>query len=66
MSTIQVGEINPSAEDFRAGLSPPIELPSDFDYTDLILCFLLGATILRCFYARICKGGGSNENEKQA
>ena len=67
MSTIQVGEVKSSAEDFSARLSPPIDLPEGFmDYTELILCVLLGATILRCFYARICKRTESNQKEKKA
>ena len=69
MSTIQVGEIDSSSpvDDLAARLSPPIDLPEGFmDYTEMVLCLLLGATILRCFYARICKRKESNQKEKKA
>lgn len=66
MSTIQVGEIKSSVDEFTAGLSQPLELPEVFvDYIELVLCFLLGATILRCFYGRICWGGARSQKEKK-
>lgn len=66
MSTVRVGELN---EEPLGGLGAhfeqPIELPDSIDTVELILCLLLGATILRCFYACICKPRNSDKNKKK-
>ena len=56
MSTVRVGEtIEAPLGGLGATFEKPIELPDSMDTIEFILCLLLGATILRCFYACICR-----------
>lgn len=67
MSTVRVGELNeePLAESLgrlsNSLGSNTLELPASLDMVEFFLCLLLGATILRCFYAGICKGGSKSK-----
>lgn len=76
MSTVRVGEANDNS--IAAGLSAgitaglnaglgdiPKDLPKGTDWVELVLCLLLGATILRCFYARICKRDQHRKDKAQ-
>ena len=76
MSTVRVGDPNDNSiaaglsAGLKAGLNSglgdiPKDLPNGTDWVELVLCLLLGATILRCFYARICKRDRQGKEKAQ-
>lgn len=68
MSTVQVGDIElESSKSFHGGQAPNASTKPFFlsmDYTEAVLCVLLGITILRCFYARICNRSKSQKDKE--
>lgn len=66
MSTVRVGELSEEPlEGLGTAFDKTIELPESIDTVELVLCFLLGATILRCFYACICRPPRSDKKCKK-
>lgn len=66
MSTVRVGEFSEEPlGSLGASFEKPIELPDSIDTIELILCLLLGATILRCFYSCICKRADTDKGKKE-
>jgi len=64
MSTIRVGEtIEEPLGGLGTSFEQPITLPESMDTVEFFLCLLLGATILRCFYACICKAKSKDKAE---